>query len=415
VIGERDKQILRELCRRKAEIGNLPIQRKKTELWRDLNGLRPTRPVAWITQVPWNEVEAAAPDELAIRCEGGAMEREAEAFLRRELYQWSHFPCDMVVEPVFYVGKVCGPGGALSDFGLEAKASAVEGCQDVAYTPVIDSEADADKIRTPSVWYDEAATRRNTEALTEALDGVIPVKVMGISQASYAPWDLLIQAYGIERLYTDMFDKPWLVHRVISGLSQALTGMLDRQVEMGLLDVSTNNWSVGSGGVGITDALPSANPDGHKVQPREQWGGSRAQIFTEVSPDMHEEFSLQYERPLLERFGLSYYGCCEPLHKKVDLLRTIRNLRKISMSPWINLDEASEKMGADYVFSFKPHPAHLAFDRFDPDRVRSYLRDVMIRTGRNRCEFILKDITTVRGDPSRLEQWAQIAMEVVCE
>jgi hypothetical protein len=27
---------------------------------------------------------------------------------------------------------------------------------------------------------------------------------------------------------------------------------------------------------------------------------------------MHEEFALQYEKRWLERFGLTYYGCCEP-------------------------------------------------------------------------------------------------------
>ena len=114
----------------------------------------------------------------------------------------------------------------------------------------------------------------------------------------------------------------------------------------------------------------------------------------------------------MERFGLTYYGCCEPLHKKIDLLRTVGNLRKISMSPWINLDEAADKMAADYVFSFKPNPAHLAMGAFDAGMVRSYLEGAAKKTRRNRVEFILKDITTVCNQPRRIDEWARIAMDV---
>ena len=59
---------------------------------------------------------------------------------------------------------------------------------------------------------------------------------------------------------------------------------------------------------------------------------------------MHEEFALHYEKKWLERFGLVTYGCCEQLHEKVDILSKIPNLRKISMSCWIDVDRAVEKM-----------------------------------------------------------------------
>lgn len=38
------------------------------------------------------------------------------------------------------------------------------------------------------------------------------------------------------------------------------------------------------------------------------------------------------KRNLLARWGLNYYGCCEPLDHKVHILRRIPRLRKISMN-----------------------------------------------------------------------------------
>jgi len=48
-------------------------------------------------------------------------------------------------------------------------------------------------------------------------------------------------------------------------------------------------------------------------------------------------------------------------------LKKVPNLRKISMSPWVNFEEAVENVGNRYVFSFKPNPAFLAEDTWNPE------------------------------------------------
>lgn len=407
-----DIGILRELAKRKAEIGNLPVQAQTADLWRRLNGLERVRPLIWINEVPWHEMNHN--DELTLRCSDPGLHRMENA-LRKELYQWDHFRGDMVIEPVIYSGIVGGPQGSYADYGIEEEVVRSEGAQDVLFMPVIHTEADADKIRTPKVWFDRDATDRNYQHLREIFDGVIEVKQRGICHQWHAPWDQIIHWYGVEQLYADMYDRPELVHRILVNFSRALNEVLDRQEELGMLDVSNGNHRVGSGGLGIVDDLPPKGHDPMHVRAKDQWGCSTGQIFSEVSPDMHEEFCLQYERPLMERFGLSYYGCCEPLHNKVDMLRSVKNLRKISMSPWIKVDVAAERVGADYVFSYKPNPAHLAMECWDPALVRDTLRDVLHKTRGNRVELILKDITTVRNEPRRLWEWAETAAAVAEE
>jgi hypothetical protein len=58
----------------------------------------------------------------------------------------------------------------------------------------------------------------------------------------------------------------------------------------------------------------------------------------------------------MKRYGLNYYGCCEPLDRKIDILEKIPNLRKISMSPWVDLERATRNVGREYAVSWKPNP-----------------------------------------------------------
>jgi hypothetical protein len=111
------------------------------------------------------------------------------------------------------------------------------------------------------------------------------------------------------------------------------------------------------------------------------------------------------------RWGLTYYGCCEPLHNKIDILRRIPNLRKISVSPWFDIGRGLEKGAADYVLSVKPSPAVLATDTFSPGKARADIAAMLDKTQGCAVELIMKDISTVRHDPQRLTRWADIAME----
>jgi hypothetical protein len=131
---------------------------------------------------------------------------------------------------------------------------------------------------------------------------------------------------------------------------------------------------------------------------------------------MHWEFALRHDLRWLERWGLTYYGCCEPLARKIPLLRRIKNLRKISVSPWNDFDMAIREIKDDYVFSFKPSPAVFVQGTWDPANARAYLKGILGKArGACHVEIIMKDISTLQYQPHRLWDWARIAMEVVRE
>ena len=426
-VSAADREILRRLGAEKMQIASLPTQKERAELWRRLNALEPTRPLIWVNEIPWHEMNV--DDELTLRCEDPWL-REVEQQLRQELYQWRHLPGDMVVDPVVYVQYVVSPTSNFGDYGVKRAIKDIDGTKDggledagrntviehsVGWVNVIRSLEDVEVIHTPEVTFDRALTEERVAVLSGIMDGIIPVAGRGLPHWWCSPWDQMVEWYGIENLYVDMYENPELIHALCQRYTKALLEVMDKFEAMQIIEVSNGNHRVGSGGLAITDGLPGPENRPDPVRLRHLWGSSTGQIFSEVSPDMHEEFCLQYERPYLERFGLAYYGCCEPLHNKMHLLRTIPNLRKISMSLWINVDKAVEEVGTDYVFSYKPSPAIFAYGKWDVEGAKKELLPVMEKLRNCRPEIIMKDISTVSNDPRRLWEWTRMAWELAQE
>jgi ABC-type Zn uptake system ZnuABC Zn-binding protein ZnuA len=138
-----------------------------------------------------------------------------------------------------------------------------------------------------------------------------------------------------------------------------------------------------------------------------------AQEYTLVSPEMFNEFLLKYQVPILSQFGLTAYGCCEDLTRKIPFLRQIPNLRRIAVAPFANVAACAEQIGEDYVISYRPSPADMVSYGLSPDKIRSILsRDLATLQG---CHFdiTLKDVQTVQGDPNRVRDWVKIVRSVI--
>ena len=406
--SEHDRQIIQRLARQVMQVASLPVQDEKRRLWAQLNRLEPARPMVWINEIPWEEMQ---DEELACQCEA-EFSRRMESELRTTLYLWEHMRLDMVVDGVYFANTVYQDSG----YGLAIDAVKTSGDYGLAaedYRPVIRSEADITHIQAPRITPDWEASERNYQMACDLLGEVMPVQKRGVVHMWCAPWDELVRWWGVQELYTDMLDRPALVHAGIARMMEIYLSRLDQLEALGLLSVGNGNYRVGSGGLGISNELPQPDYDGLHARPIDQWGTSTGQIFSSVSPAMHDEFCLQYELRWLERFGLNCYGCCEPLHHKVKMIQKIPRLRRVSMSPWVNVEKGVEAIGRDYIFSYKPTPYIFAEDTWNPDLARRMLVDVLEKTRGCCVELIMKDVSTCRRDPQRLWDWCRIAMEVV--
>jgi hypothetical protein len=411
-LGPRDRDILRRLAGELAAIAALPVHREKVVLWQKLNDLESVRPMVWINEVCWHEMNVG--DELTLRCEH-PWAREQEVELRRTLYQWRHLPGDMIVSDYL----ACPLAIHSSDFGIMEQVDIVKTDEesDIVsrhYHIQISDFADLDKIKMPVITHNERATAFRFAAMNDTYAGILPVKKVGQTHIWFTPWDWLIRWWGIEEAMLDLYERPDLVNAAVGRMTDAWMTELDQFVAMNLLSLDCDNTRIGSGGYGYTRELPGKDYNPAHVKPHNMWGCSNAQIFSEVSPEMHWEFALKHDMRWLTRFGLTYYGCCEPLDKKMEILRRIPNLRKVSVNYRCNLDRVASDIGPNYVWSYKPNPAVLAEDGWRPELARAEMVRVAEKaasTG-SHLEFIMKDISTVRRHPERLWDWARIAMEV---
>ncbi len=410
-----DKDIVRGLADQVAEIAALSQQAETIDRWTRLNDLKPLRPLVYVYQIPWREMDV--DDELALQATDD-FARGIEWGLRERLYRWKHMPCDMVVTPFYAVGMAIQSTG----IGVRADVETIAhdengGVNAQHFTPVIENEDDLEKIKTPVLTLDKAETEARCERTRELLGDSLPVKLCGQAVHNYAPWDRLAEWCNPQQVLMDLIMRPEFIHKAMDRLTSAYMAELDQLEELDVLAPYGGPAIVGQGGYGYSSDLPLADHDPAHTRLCDQWGGAMAQIFSEVSPDMHEEFALQYESRYLKRFGLSYYGCCEPLDRKVDICaKHIPNLRKISMSPWVDPKRGAEAINGRFVFSFKPNPAFLATDgQWDKASAEKEIQAVLEATDGAPVEFILKDVSTVRFEPHRLWEWSAMVTELVSQ
>jgi hypothetical protein len=395
------RSVVQELGKRYAEIAALPRQQETIDGWRRLNGLQETRPMVRIDQLPWHELDWGQKEMINTEGELAGIERQ----LRMTIYAWEHFKADMVVLPYFGIQKTVrndmpGPGWIVERKGLSQHF-------DEQLTTLEEVRA----LEIPVVEVDPERDQQRLEQVSELFDGILPVRLTGGVRHS-GLWDKITMVISPERVLYDLIDRPEYVSELIAKYVKIESGILDQCEAFGVLEAAP----VGIHCTGaFCDELPSPEYDGKKPTAKDTWTFAMSQIFSEVSPAMHDEFEIEPMKPLLERYGLVYYGCCEPLHHKIDIIRKIKNVRKISVSPWADKEIAAENIHGDYVFSSKPNPAHVAMGSFDADLVRKDLTETVeiCRRHNTPCELILKDVSTVCNDPSRLTEWEKIAMDVV--
>ncbi|HEY3376418.1 MAG TPA: hypothetical protein VGL77_02900 [Armatimonadota bacterium] len=398
-----DREILRTLARRVAEIAAWPEMAEKRALWKRHNDLQPTRPLVLIfPEGAWAEL---LPD-AAIQCED-AQARSLERQLRERIYTAEHFSCDNVTENRVVVNTVVNNSG----WGLEMKSHArTEERGSWSFDPVINTPDDLKKLRVPELSVDEAATAVRLALLQDLFGDILDVQQKSVAHISFHLMNQYTGWRGLTETMLDMYEEPEMLHDAMAFMEAGHHQIVRQLIDLNLLSLNNDDTYHSSGGVGYTDALPAPGFDPSHVRPCDMWASAEAQEMAQVSPEQHAEFILPYEKRLLAPFALNGYGCCEDLTRKLDDVFTIPNLRRISISPWADVDACAEKLRGDYIFSWKAHPAHVV-GHFDPAQVRDYIAHTVAVAQEQGCvlEMILKDTHTCEFHPERLDAWSQIA------
>jgi len=400
-ISSGDKVVLRELALKVAEYASCSIEKEKREHWRKHNDLEPTRPLVFCDpENGWNEI--ITEDQLQCK---GRLARRWEVVLRKEIFWAELMRDDKVIEPFFEIGYTHSE----EDWGVYEKQIGGTDGGSYVWEAALKDEKDIDKLHAPVFDIDHETTRETLELAGETFGDILTVRLRGLWWWSLGLTLNLSLLRGLEQIMLDMIDRPALIHRLMGILGDGALQKLEFLEANNLLSLNTDQY-VGSGGFGYTSELFGSDHEG-PVKTRDMWGFCESQETVGISPDMFAEFVFPYQLPLLERFGLNCYGCCEPLDARWHIIKKAPNLRRVSVSPWADLEKMAELLEDNYVFSMKPSPADLAEPTIDEESIRKKLRKSLEITRGCRVEIIMKDNHTIGNNPQNVIRWVQIAKE----
>jgi len=401
-----------ELARRYLDIARSDRNNEKRALWRKHNSLKPTRPLFQaMTGTHFFEDKTAS----RLKCQDEFL-RLFERHFNRLIY---HAACDddTVFEPwvmhnATHVMPV--PGG--DRWGVPFKHEQVAGGTGWRIVPTLIEPEDIHKLVRPPHKVDEKVTEEGRAKLAEAVGDIVPVVVDRSATLRAFPGDISTDIgflRGQEQMLWDMMDRPEWYHKLLAFLRD---GVLKNHAEC----EAAGDWSPLSGdnqSMPYAEELPLPDSSMKPVKRKQLWWFMAAQEYAPVSPEMHEEFLLRYQIPIMEQFGLGAYGCCEDLTRKIDILRKVKNLRRIAVTPWANVASCAEQIGKDYVCSWRPNPATMVCCGFNPDQVRRDIRAGLAEFRKHGCcaDITLKDVQTVEGHPERVREWCRIVRQCVEE
>jgi hypothetical protein len=401
-IDAQDIGVLHALATRVAELAARPIEQEKRELWYRHNALQATRPLVFCDpENGWNEI--ITPAHLQCR---GELARRWEMALRKEIFWGAEMCDDRVIEPNFSVPHVYQE----SDWGMHETRRRTQDDGSYVWDAPLKSYANLSVLHTPITTVDARRTADLVALAQETLGDVLSVRLKTPWWWTLGMTWTAINLRGLQQFMLDMFDHPDELHRLMSILRDGHLARLDFLQDNGLLSPNNDGTYVGSGGFGWSRELPPIGA-ADKVRTQDMWGFAESQETVGVSPAMFEEFIFPYQAPILARFGLNCYGCCEPLDTRWHVVERFPRLRRVSVSPWCDLAGMAEKLGARYIFSWKPRPSDLAMSTFDEASIRAGVREGL-RIARNcRVEVIMKDNHTICHDPGRVVRWVRIVRE----
>ncbi len=406
-MSSKDVGILRDLAGQYLDICAKDVQDERRGLWRKHNSFKGSRIPICVRTFAWGEMP-----QPEYKCEDPFYRRYERQFHRTIFHD--SLGDDFIFEPWVSVGATCvTPEEGI--WGLKTgwiKGDDPRGAKRI--DPPIKEPEDAKGMLVPSHVIDEKKTAEDVSKLQDAIGDVITVDVNRVT--AYGEWAADISTHlgylrGVEQIMWDMMDRPEWLHELLGFMRDGILKAHKEAEEAGDWALSQHNNQV----LCYAEELDDPAPDSGGITRDKLWAFFASQETTLVGPDMFDEFIVKYQLPIMEKFGLVAYGCCEDLTTKIDVLKQIPNLRRISITPVMDAGKCAEQIGRDYIISYRPSPTDMVGYGFDEERIRRILREDLTACRGCCVDICLKDVETVEGDPDRVRRWVEVTREVIEE
>lgn len=415
--SKNDITILRDLVKQTMDTASQDYYDERREMWADFNSLRRRCTPILVLDPHWVWHEIFPQKDL--QCEHPLF-RSYESWLRLNLYQAS-FGDDCVLEPWITVEpeyKNESPDWTL--WGISHDISKIK--ETMAYhhvDPPIKTQEDFKKLIKPIPIVDEIRTEEKINMLKDAVGDLITVLpdylpnhiIGGESGLSYTLGYLL----GHEEMLYQFYDQPEMVHALSKLVSETRLANYELAEKNGWFTNINQTFMVNPSiqAMAHSREIPSPGPM-VSVPMSQHWIYDCCQEFECVSPEMFNEFHLQYQKPIYEKFAFLSFGCCENLTDKLKYLMKVKNLRRVAVTPWADPQACAKLLEDKYVISYRPNPAEMVAT-WDQERVRKIIRRAKEIFTDCYWEVNLKDFITVEHDKNRISDWVKTVRDVLEE
>jgi len=398
-----DRTIVRELAKHYAAIAALPIQDEKRKLWTEHLSLKPTRTPILATCGMWNVWCRETFGDARMKCVDPFL-KGIERTLRMQIFQHENVGDDSIQQPWYAVTAHHVEGGWGQMWGVSSSMRRPGGDGGAAaYDPPLKTWDDVAKLRMIHHAINEPETRRTVERTHDVLGDILPIDVVRSPGYHGFMADMSTSvAYlrGLEQLMVDMYESPKELHQMLAFMRDSI--------------LANNQEAEDAGDYSLTSAANQSMPYADGLKPlapnspckrNDIWGFCAAQEYTLISPEFHEEFAFQYQKPIMEHYAMVHYGCCEDLGEKMNMLKKLTNLRSVAIAPLANVRRCVEQLGKAAVASWRPNPTDMVCCGYDEALVERIVSQALADGKDGIMHIHLKDIETIQGDTTRLKRW----------
>ncbi len=409
-----DRTRLRELASKVRDIALSDVNQQRQAEWRRHNGLRPGRPVI-LAETGGLCQSRELSFEAQLRCRQ-PWARGMESQLVGQIYQFEQVGDDWAIEPFWNIGWQV----MFSDYGVKVEHKTVKSEGHMGsfsfQPPLSNLREDFSKLQPRTFAVDRESTLAWKAHVESVIGDLLPTRMRGNPWWTLGLTIVAIDLIGLEQMMMYMFDDPEGLHRLMAFLRDDHIDMIQWYQRQGLLALTNGDDYIGSGSRGYCDCLPQADyQPGAPVRLKDIWALSESQETVGISPEMFEEFVFPYQQPIIEQVGLSYYGCCEPVHNRWHVVKRIKNLRKVSVSPWCDQAFMAKELKGKQTFCRKPNPTLISTENFDEAAILADLRNTIKVAGECNLELVMKDVHTLSGHADRLAKWVKLARQCIGE
>ncbi len=405
-----DKEILREVARKQLELAGQERNAKLRKEWTAHNELLGERPMIHLEAWTFKE-EVIEP---RLKCTG-VFARDIERhmysmFTNQELFDDDrvtpdHYELEYDTEFILFDVNV------KIEHTLDTKGNDSVGHHFVSV--LNDLEEDYPKLKKTVFSVNMESTRKKKEAIEEAIGDILPVKILNGCLYS-VPTQMLVHIMSMENMMYSMYDYPELFQEMMGRIAEDTVAYYRYLEKEKILLPTVANESLGQGTWCYNTTLP-AKKDGSFVS-KDLWGFMDSQETVGISPQMFEEFIFPAYQKISENYGMLSYGCCEPVHPIWEnCISKLKNLRKVSISPWCNEEYMGEQLrGSKVIYHRKPSPNFLGVGTtLEEEVVREHIRKTLQAAKGCKLEITQRDVYTINKDIKKAKRYVDIIKEEI--